>query len=209
MFESVVTIILCLLLAAFLGKSQLGPKDVAGNQTAVVYVIDPSGATSTDFTNMVSYIADTAVSLAANGIRVGTVCAGYGIGVVTPLQVWQNATELYGSITGMDCTAGISATHDGILTAASLLGTESSRNIVLFTPGVSDLEGTVNATNATKAAGINVYVVGIGDSISDGIIASLASYPPVDYASSVADYSYDSFDQFPLTSLIYLSKSIK
>ena len=175
---------------------------------SVVFALDPIGATSAEFDTTASYVAFQAADLASNGIRVGVVCVGSSASVVMPLQVWQNTSDLYLDISNIDCTTEgeHSSTSEGLNTAASLLGSEGSRNVILFTPGLCDTEEAEAAANSTKEAGVNIYVVGIGDMVSNEDIDRLASYPPEDYGLSIANYSSEAFAEIPLTTSIYLSK---
>ena len=189
---------------AFLGLLASNGKE---QDFSVVFVLDASGSIGvTEFFTQRLFVQIVAMDFAVNGIGVGIVRVSGNVSVVTPLQVWENDTQLWNSITDIDYAEGSSPTHEGISIAASLLGSEGTRNLILFPAGITDSQGTVNATIAAKEAGINVYVVGIGESVSEEEVYSLASYPPEEYGVSISDYNALEDILQPLIVSTYLSK---
>ena len=189
---------------AFLGLLASNDKE---QDFSVVFVLDASGSIGvTEFFTQRLFVQIVAMDFAVNGIGVGIVRVSGNVSVVTPLQVWENDTQLWNIITDIDYAEGSSPTHEGISIAASLLGSEGTRNLILFTPGITDSQGTVNATIEAKEAGINVYVVGIGESVSEEEVYSLASYPPEEYGVSISDYNALEDILQPLIVSTYLSK---
>ena len=155
--------------------------------------------------------ASAAVNFVMNGARVGVVVFSITANVAVPLQKWENATQLRTNIENIWYDDGGSTnTAAGISTTTSVLGSEGTRIILLFTDGQSDSQQDAeNAANAAKQAGISIYAGGIGSSVSEEELNNLVSYPPGDYRVSVADFSASTFNQQiqPLITSSCLSKN--
>ena len=158
---------------------------------SVVFLFDSSGSIgSTSFTNMKFSAASAAVALAEAGARVGVVVFSDSASVDVPLQMWEDPDQLRRSIEGINYVGGGTNTHIGLSTAASVLGNEGTRVILLLTDGQSnDRPAAENAAYAAKQAEIRIYAGGIGDSVNEDELNSLASYPPEEYRVSIADFT--------------------
>ena len=180
---------------------------------AIVFLLDASGSIGDKhFDIMKTSTASVAVNLAMNGARVGVVVFSTTAGVVVPLQKWENTTELRTNIENIGYVAGGTNTAVGISTTTSVLGSEGTRIILLFTDGQSESQQNAeNAANTAKDSGISIYAGGIGSSVSEEELNNLVSYPPGDYRVSVADFTASTFVQEiqPLIASSCLSKNNK
>ena len=164
---------------------------------SIMFVLDSSGSvTAPFFAIMTSVTASAAVAFAMMGARVGVVRFSTSASVVVPLQEWQNTAQLRANIENIDYVSGRTNTAAGITTAASALGSEGIRIIILFADGVSN-EGPPpeGAADAAKQAGISIYAGGIGTRVDEDELNNLASDPPEDFRVSVADFSVDAFNE--------------
>ena len=118
--------------------------------------------------------------------------------------------QLRRNIEGIDYIGNVTNTHIGINAAALvlgydieqlnyigsgsntviLLGNEGIRVILLLTNGKSnDRSAAEDAAEAAKQVGISIYAGGIGDSVNEDELNSLASYPPEEYRISIEDFT--------------------
>ena len=180
--------------------------------TSVVFLLDASGSIGfSAFTNMKFSVAIAAMNLAENGVRVGVVVFSDFASVNVPLQQWEDTDLLRSNIEGIFYTGGGTNTHIGINTAASVLRDEGIRVILLLTDGVSnDPSAAERAADAAKQAGIRIYTAGIGDSVNEDELNSLASYPPEEYRVSIADFTETALNEElqPLIASTCLSKEL-
>ena len=164
-----------------------------------MFLLDASGSIgSSNFAIMRTVTADAAVAFAMMGARVGVVrfSSGAQTSVVVPLQEGQNTAQLRANIDAIVYSGGSTDTATGITTAASALGSEGIRIIILFTDGMSNNPvAAINAADAAKQTGISIYAGGIGNSVSENELNSLASDPPEDFRVSVAGFSVDAFNE--------------
>ena len=179
---------------------------------AVVFLLDASGSIGdVNFDIMKNSTASAAVNLAMNGARVGVVVFSSASNIAIPLQKWENTAQLRTNIENIVYIRGSTNTAAGISTTTSILGSEGTRIILLFTDGQSDSQQDAeNAANAAKQAGISIYAGGIGSSVSEEELNNVVSYPPGDYRVSVAGFSAATFVQEiqPLIASSCLSKNI-
>ena len=164
-----------------------------------MFLLDSSGSIgASNFENMKISTAIVAAVLAEAGARVGVVVFSGNATVEVPLQYWDNIDALGtldANIINIDYTEGGTNTHIGINTATSILGNKGTRVILLLADGDSnDRQAAVEAADAAKEAGINIYAAGIGDSISEEELDLLASYPPEDYRVSIADFTRETLE---------------
>ena len=164
---------------------------------SIMFLLDASGSIgSSNFAIMRTVTADAAVLFAMMGARVGVVRFSSGASVVVPLQEWQNTAQLRINIEAIAFTGGSTNTAAGITTAASALGSEGIRIIILFTDGLSNNPvAAINAADAAKQTGISIYAGGIGTGVSEEELNNLASDPPEDFRVSVAGFSVDAFNE--------------
>ena len=164
---------------------------------SVVFLLDASGSIgNVSFTNMKTSVASAAAVLAENGARVGVVIFSERATVDVPLQRWEDVDLLRIDIESIFYANRSTNTHTGISTAASLLGFQGTRIIILLTDGQSsDRQAAELAANAAKADGIRIYAGGIGDSVSEDELNSLASFPPEDFRVSIADFTETALDE--------------
>ena len=179
--------------------------------SSVVFLLDASTSIgSSDFENMKISVASSAVNLAATGARVGVVVFSTRVTVDVPLQKWEDLEQLRSSIEEIRYASGFTKTHLGIKKAASILGSEGTRIIILLTDGdASNKPAAYNAADAAKRQGIRIYAGGIGDSVSEDELNSWASNPPEDYRVSIADFTETALDDElqPLVDSTCLSKN--
>ena len=184
--------------------------DATAVNSSVVFLLDASGSIgSAAFTTMIFSVASAAVTLAEAGARVGVVVFSSSAFVDVPLQTWEDPDLLRISIEGIRYTSGDTNTHTGIDTAASVLGEEGIRVILLLTDGQSNnRRAAENAADAAKQKGIRIYSGGIGDSVNEDELNSLASYPPEEYRISIEDFTETALNEElqPLIASTCLSK---
>ena len=158
---------------------------------------------------MLLSVASVAMNLAETGIRVGVVVFCGGAFVDVPLQQWKDTDLLRRYIEGVSYYRGSTNTFFGIHTAASVLGDEGIRIILLLSDGNSDsTRRAIRAADAAKQAGIRIYTAGIGDSVNEDELNSLASYPLEEYRVSIADYIPFNEEPQPLVASTCLSKKL-
>ena len=160
---------------------------------------------------MIISVASVAVDLAETGIRVGVVVFSNSASVDVPLQQWEDTDLLRSNIEGIFYIDSGTNTHIGINTAASVLGDEGIRVILLLTDGESNNRPAAErAADAAKQAGIRIYTAGIGDSVNEDELNSLASYPPEEYRVSIADFTETALNEElqPLIASTCLSKKL-
>ena len=178
--------------------------------SSVVFLLDASGSIgSAAFTTMIFSVASAAVTLAEAGTRVGVVVFSDFASVDVPLQIWEDPDLLRISIEGIRYDSGGTNTHNGINTATSVLGEEGIRVILLLTDGQSNnRRAAENAADAAKQKGIRIYSGGIGDSVNEDELNSLASYPPEEYRISIEDFTETALNEElqPLIASTCLSK---
>ena len=184
--------------------------DVIAIDSSVVFLLDASRSIGrVAFTNMIFSVASVAVTLAETGIRVGVVVFSDFASVDVPLQQWEDTNLLRSNIEGISYIRGSTNTPIGINTAASVLGDEGIRIILLLTDGESNSRRAAErAADAAKQAGIRIYTAGIGNSVSEDELNSLASYPLEEYRVSIADFTETALNEElqPLIASTCLSK---
>ena len=169
----------------------------------MVFLLDASGSIgNSDFTNMIVTTASAGVALAEIGARVGVVVFNDSATVRVPLQYWENTSQLRANIQGIPYTGGGTNIFIGLNVTASLLGNEGTRVIILLTDGKSpNRDAAEMEAEAAKRAGISIYAAGIGGSISEDELNSLASYPREEYRVYIEDFAEEALNE-ELQSLI-------
>ena len=153
----------------------------------MVLLLDASGSDDNIIKDNVATVAVTLTEVA--GARVGVVVFNDSATVDVPLQYWDDTDQLRENIEGLRYTGNGTNTHIGINTAASILGNEGTRVILLLANGASnDREEAVEAAEAAKRARITIYAAAIGDDITEEELDMLVSYPPEEYRVSIAGF---------------------
>lgn len=145
---------------------------------------------------MKSSVANVAVKLAKNGrTPLGVIRFCNRTEMVVRLKQWEDTNSLNTEIRNIRYTEGIGThIHEGINNAATALGSEGNRIILLFTDGqASDKTLAKNAADAAKRAGISIYAVGIGTDVNERELDELASSPPKRYRESIENFSEQAF----------------
>ena len=157
-------------------------------KSSVVFLLDTSGNDESNLHNYDSVqnlLAEVALNLTMNQVQVGVVSFSSKSSVDVNLQLWKNDPDtLKTLIHGVHYVERNTNTHLAIDSAASELGSEGNRIIVLFSDGeATDPEAARDAANKAKKAGILIHSVGIGKEMNFGELKSLSSFSPRNYSS--------------------------
>ena len=171
--------------------------DDVAEDLSIVFLLSASDTIDdSDFANVKFATANAAVFLTEIGARVGVVVFSDNATVQVPLQYWESTGQLYEIIQEIPYIGGVTNTHIGLNVTASLLGNEGTRVIVLVTGDMShNVLAAQREAEAAKQAGISIYVAGIGNSVNENELNSLASYPPEDYRVSTTNLTVTALNE--------------
>ena len=151
---------------------------------SVVFLLDTSGSIgSGPFDNIKKSLAEVAVNISMNKVKVGVVNFSSSPFVDVHLQVWKNNIDsLRTLITFVGQGTNIQLALESAVTE---LGQEGSRLIVLFSDGDdSEFKAATTSANKAKEAGIIIYSVGVGMEVNLNNLENLSSFQPREYNSA-------------------------
>lgn len=162
--------------------------------------MDASGSIgSINFQSVKQYVSNIILGF-DDKVRVGVVTFSNSAYTSLDLTPAASKTCIASIITGILYYGDGTNTYEGINTAASLLGHQKdigvSRVLIVLTDGRSNSRtSTLQAAQAAKDQGIQIYAVGIGSGVDVNELQDMASSPSSDYLLPIGNFSTAAFNE--------------